>query len=149
SLTMKHSILFPVLIISTVCGYSLAIADDDSKQGGNNWPIAGHDLANTRSAAESSHLTADNIKSLKSKWVFTTEADVSATPAVAGNAVYFPDWAGNLYAVNRKDGSLLWSHKISDYDHVTTAIARVTPAVMGDSLILGDIESGNTTHNGA
>jgi hypothetical protein len=32
---------------------------------------------------------------------FTTGGDVSATPTVSGDVVYFPDWAGNLFAVNK------------------------------------------------
>jgi len=50
--------------------------------------------------------------------VFTTGGDVSATPTVDGDAVYFPDWAGNLFAVKKDSGRLIWSHKISDYDGV-------------------------------
>jgi len=81
--------------------------------------------------------------------VFTTGGDVSATPTVDGDAVYFPDWAGNLFAVKKDSGRLIWSHKISDYDGVTGAISRVSPAVDGNQLIIGDILSGNKVHNGA
>jgi polyvinyl alcohol dehydrogenase (cytochrome) len=63
--------------------------------------------------------------------------------------VYFPDWAGNLYAVNKNTGQPIWSHKISDYDGFSTAISRVSPAVNGDELILGDIENPNADHQGA
>ena len=37
------------------------------------------------------------------KWEFTTTGDVSATPAVDGDTVYFPDWGGQLYAVDKQD----------------------------------------------
>jgi len=43
--------------------------------------------------------------------VFTTGGDVSATPTVDGDAVYFPDWGGNLFAVEKDSGRLIWSHK--------------------------------------
>jgi polyvinyl alcohol dehydrogenase (cytochrome) len=86
---------------------------------------------------------------LAAKWVFTTAADVSATPTVAGGAIYFPDWAGNLYSVKAVDGSMLWSRQISSYDDFPGAVARVSPAVHGQDIIIGDIESGSKTHNGA
>jgi len=35
-------------------------------------------------------ITPANVKELKPKWVFTTDGDVSATPTVDGDAVYFP-----------------------------------------------------------
>jgi polyvinyl alcohol dehydrogenase (cytochrome) len=81
--------------------------------------------------------------------VFTTGGDVSATPTVAGDAIYFPDWAGNLYAVNRKTGAAIWSHQISEYDQVPGAIARVSPAIHGNDLIIGDIQNSGAPHAGA
>jgi polyvinyl alcohol dehydrogenase (cytochrome) len=70
-----------------------------------------------------------NVKNLAAKWVFTTGGVVSATPTVSGNSVYFPDWAGNLYAVRADTGTLLWSHPISDNNHQTSAMSRVSPAI--------------------
>jgi len=94
-------------------------------------------------------INLDNVKNLTPKWVFTTGGDVSATPTVAGDAVYFPDWGGNLFAVNKNTGHLIWSHKISDYDGVPGAVSRVSPAVDDDQLIIGDILSSKQVHNGA
>ena len=122
--------------------------DTDNTSGTNLWPVAGHDLANTRSAGGGSAASSKPFQPPQPLWTFTTESDVSATPTVDGDAVYFPDWAGNLYAVNRKDGSLVWSHKVGDYDHVPGAVSRVSPAVHGDDLIIGDLQ-GRTTHAGA
>ena len=105
------------------------------------WPIAGRDLDNSRSQPAERQINTDNVHQLVPKWVFTTGSDVSATPTVAGNAVYFPDWAGNLFAVRADNGDLLWSHQISDYTGVPETIARVSPAIFEDLLIIGD-------HNG-
>lgn len=116
---------------------------------GSDWPIQGQNIRNTRSSHGEQRISSMNVNSLHPKWVFTTEGDVSATPTVADDAIYFPDWAGNLYAVNRRNGQLIWSHKIADYDHFPGAFARVSPAVHGDDLIIGDIESASAVHNGA
>jgi polyvinyl alcohol dehydrogenase (cytochrome) len=113
------------------------------------WPLAGHDLSNTRSQPDEHMINTSNVGTLTPKWVFTTGGDVSATPTVAGNAVYFPDWAGNLYAVNKDTGQLIWSQQISTYDAFSTAISRVSPAVYGDELIIGDNENPNAIHDGA
>src|SRR5712675_3600347 len=88
-------------------------------------------------------------KELKPKWLFTTGGDVSATPTVDGDAVYFPDWAGNLFAVKKDSGRLIWSHKISEYDGVEGAISRVSPAVDRNQVIIGDILNSKQVHNGA
>ena len=111
--------------------------------------MAGQNLSGTRSQPNEHKINSANVKSLEVKWAFTTGGDVSATPAVDDNAVYFPDWAGNLYAVQKESGKLLWSKKISDYDNYPGAVTRVTPAVTEDDLIIGDIQNPRLAHNGA
>jgi polyvinyl alcohol dehydrogenase (cytochrome) len=113
------------------------------------WRIAGQNLNNSWSQPAEHSISPANVQGLKPKWVFTTGGDVSATPTVDGDAVYFPDWGGNLFAVSKESGRLIWSHKISDYNGVDGSISRVSPAVDHDQLIIGDILSSNLVHNGA
>jgi polyvinyl alcohol dehydrogenase (cytochrome) len=51
--------------------------------------------------------------------------------------VYVPDWAGNLYAVNKLTGEVRWVASISDASGVTSDKARATPAVTQDKVIVG------------
>jgi polyvinyl alcohol dehydrogenase (cytochrome) len=143
------SLLMTALInvLSLVSALSAQSQPDVSQSG--QWQIAGQNLNNTWSQSAEHSISPANVKGLKPGWVFTTGGDVSATPTVAGDAVYFPDWGGNLFAVKRDSGLLIWSHKISDYDGVTGAISRVSPAVDHDQLIIGDILNSKETHNGA
>lgn len=115
------------------------------------WGVAGQNLSNTWSQAKDHSINPTNVKRLTTKWVFTTGGDVSATPTVCGNAVYFPDWKGNLYAVNASNGHLIWSHKIAHYNGAAGSVARVSPAVdqENDQLIIGDVLSETQAHNGA
>ena len=64
-----------------------------------DWPMFGQDATNSASTQQTS-LTPGNVNRLQPKWTFTTGGDVSARAAVVGGVVYFPDWKGNLYAVN-------------------------------------------------
>lgn len=67
-------------------------------------------------ASGSTTINASNIGALKQKWAFTTSGDVSARAAVVNHVAYFPDWGGNVYAVNAGNGKLIWSKNIlSDY----------------------------------
>src|SRR5258705_10411565 len=113
------------------------------------WRIAGQNLSNTWSQPAEHSISPANVKNLSPKWVFATGGDVSATPTVDGDAVYFPDWGGNLFAVKKETGRLIWSRKISTYDGVAGALSRVSPAVDHDQVIIGDILSSNQTHDGA
>jgi polyvinyl alcohol dehydrogenase (cytochrome) len=120
---------------------------DVSRSG--QWRMAGQNLNNSWSQPAEHSISPANVKGLNPKWIFTTGGDVSATPTVDGDAVYFPDWGGNLFAVNKESGRLIWSHKISDYNGVDGSVSRVSPAVDHDQLIIGDILSPNQVHNGA
>ncbi|HBX71174.1 MAG TPA: polyvinylalcohol dehydrogenase [Chloroflexi bacterium] len=104
---------------------------------GDVWTSAGGNRQNTRFQESEHTLSVSNVSNLTPKWVFTSGGDVSATPAVDTDAVYFPDWAGNLYAVERTTGQLLWSTSISAASGVPGDKARATPAVTDDLVIVG------------
>ena len=78
-----------------------------------------------------------NVDELEVKWEFTTGGDVSATPAVDGDTVYFPDRAGNLYAVDKWTGQQRWKSSIAAASGVPGDYARATPAIAGNKLIIG------------
>src|SRR5581483_2080907 len=122
-------------------------AEDDLFRG--EWRVGGHDFANSRSQPAEVLIGPRNAHSLTVKWAFTTGGNVSATPTVSGDAVFFPDGAGNLYAVNKHTGKLIWSHLISDYNEFAGSISRNSPAIHGDEVIVGDIETLIATRNGA
>ena len=142
----KATVISILLSLSVV---PLSAQDRSPEPRSGQWRIAGQNLDNTWSQPDERSISPANVNGLSPKWVFTTGGDVSATPTVDGNAVYFPDWAGNLFAVEKDSGRLIWSHKISDYDGVTGAISRVSPAVDGNQVIIGDILNGKQVHNGA
>jgi polyvinyl alcohol dehydrogenase (cytochrome) len=125
------------LLVLVAAFLLLGAASADSGSEGL-WFTAGQDPTNTRWQAAETRIGVENAAQLAPRWTFTTGGDVSATPAVDGNTVYVPDWAGNLFAVDKKTGAQVWSHKIGDYTGIAGDIARTTPAVAGNKLILGD-----------
>ena len=98
------------------------------------WRPAEHEVRGEREQ----DLGGRTSPNLTPTWVFETGGDVSATPAVDGQQVYAPDWAGNLYAVDRRTGQAAWSTKISDYTGIEGDKARATPAVTDTALFLGN-----------
>jgi polyvinyl alcohol dehydrogenase (cytochrome) len=142
----RWSIVGSVIFISLAAAF--ALRSQSNERDSAQWSAAGQDLRNTRAQPNEHRINIGNIASLKVHWTFSTGGDVSATPTVGEDAVYFPDWAGNLYAVRKDKGTQIWTHKISDYDNFAGAISRASPAVHGDDLIIGDIES-SKVHNGA
>ncbi len=145
---------FAVVVCASlvVFGIGMIAADSSGNSVEGPWPMAGHDLAGSRSQPNESQISKSNVSSLTAKWIFRTGGDVSATPTVGSDAVFFTDWAGNLYAVRKDNGQQIWTARISQYDGVANAYSRVSPALHGPDLIIGDIASPPTAaqlHDGA
>jgi polyvinyl alcohol dehydrogenase (cytochrome) len=104
---------------------------------GSQWTSAGGNRENTRFQQSEHKLSVTSVGGLEVKWVLTTGGDVSATPAVDGDTVYAPDWAGNLYAVDKVTGVVKWTASISAASGVPFDKVRATPAVTDDKVIVG------------
>ncbi len=101
------------------------------------WSSAGGDRQNTRYQSSEHKISPENVGDLTVKWAFETVGDVSATPAVDGDTVYVPDWAGNLYAIDRLTGNARWVTSIPAVTGLAFDKARATPAVTEDKVVVG------------
>lgn len=138
SLTLRALALAVMSVLPAVSGGAAATAQ-------SGWSMGGHDLRNSRSNPDQMVVTADNAGKLATKWTFTTHGDVSATPAVVGGAVYFPDWGGYINKVSASTGALIWQQKLSDYGYNGAAdlVSRTAPAVVGNVVYIGDQGGGS------
>jgi len=109
-----------------------------------DWLTGGQNLDNSRYQPNESAISSGNVSTLAPKFAFTAGGDVSATPAVDGQMVYFPDSAGNLFAIDRSTGATVWTASISGLSQINVAngatgndYARATPAIAGQVLIIG------------
>jgi polyvinyl alcohol dehydrogenase (cytochrome) len=148
-MSARLGVLFSSAVLSfcSICGpvYSRGV-----DQGAGAWKSAGQNIGNTREQPNENIINPANAHRLAVKWTFTTGADVSATPTVADDAVYVPDWAGNLFAISKDTGKEIWHHQISEYNGTTGAMSRVSPLVLDHDLIVGDNMIDQTAqHNGA
>ncbi|ADU46880.1 PQQ-binding-like beta-propeller repeat protein [Intrasporangium calvum] len=125
-------------LVAGVSGALLMVGQAAAAPGGNGWNSAGGDRSNTRNAASETKISPSTVGDLTPKWVLTAGGDVSATPAVDGTRVYVPDWAGNLYAVDRMTGEVAWQASIPDITGVPGNKARATPAFTDTTLVVGD-----------
>lgn len=131
----------PALLLILV-GFLLSACNDDNNGEGDvtrsQWLFSGHDLHNTRFQNAERLISPNNAAALTVRWQFATDGEVSATPAVDEQAVYIPDWAGNLFAIDRYTGAQRWSRRVGDYTGIADDLARTTPAIAGDKLIFGN-----------
>lgn len=60
-----------------------------------------------------SNIDRSNIANLKFYWHIPISAPVSSKPIVLGDALYFTDWEGHAYKINKKSGNIIWQRALS------------------------------------
>jgi polyvinyl alcohol dehydrogenase (cytochrome) len=108
--------------------------------GGPDWGMIGNDSANSRDNPFESQISTANVSQLTPKWVATTAGDVSGTPAVVRGAVYFGDFGGMEWKLDAETGQVIWSHPVSYWTGITNDLARTSPIVAGNTLIVGSLQ---------
>src|SRR5579864_4171647 len=99
NLSFPKAALMNVLLLLFASMLNAQSPADESRAG--RWRIAGQNLSNTWSQQAEHSISPSNVKGLKPRWIFTTGGDVSATPAVDGDADNIPVWTGNFFAVKK------------------------------------------------
>lgn len=124
---MALGAVLPALVL--MAAHTVASAAD--------WPMFGQNLQNTAANSSSS---GKDVSQLRPKWTFTTGGDVSARAAVVNGVAYFPDWGGNLWAVNAQNGTKVWGHQLSDYGLPANTQSRTSVAVANGVAYVGTQE---------
>jgi polyvinyl alcohol dehydrogenase (cytochrome) len=103
--------------------------------------MSGQNVQNTASNDEERKISTSNVARLAPKWVANTGGDVSARAAVVGGAVYFPDFGGNLWALDADTGAVIWKVQLSTLfvglPPGTVVVSRTSPAVQHDTVYIG------------
>jgi polyvinyl alcohol dehydrogenase (cytochrome) len=118
--TRRHLFFVGVVIGIVVATVSVASAAgaEPHKPGsfadarGANWPMYGHDFANTRLNPHEHRVTRETVAHLTESWSMHGLVGVSGTPTVVGSRAYFGDWTGTVRAVETRTGRELWSNAI-------------------------------------
>ncbi|GAB4830265.1 hypothetical protein Ancab_019905 [Ancistrocladus abbreviatus] len=111
-----------------------------------DWLNHGGDLGNRRHASKETKISPKTVSKLHLKWKFDAGKDITATPSIYEGTIYFPSWDGYLYALKASNGSLVWKQNLKQLTgvngtniilNVNTTVARATPTIAGDLLIVG------------
>ncbi len=128
----KPAIAAAVLLTGAVMAAGPTVA-----QSAGDWPMAGQNLHNTRSAPGEHAIGPDNVARLSPRWTLDTDGNVAATPTVVDGTVYVPDFGGTLWAVEAATGRVKWRKKVSDYTGISNDASRTSPAYWKGALVIG------------
>src|SRR2546429_2109352 len=129
--------------IALLAGLTITSTTLATVGGGPDWGMIGNDSTDSRNQPFEHTIGPANANRLALKWVATIAGDASATPAVVNGAVYFGDFGGMLWKLDAETGQVIWSHAVSDYTGIPGDIARTSPSVAGNTLVVGDLRHPN------
>jgi outer membrane protein assembly factor BamB/predicted phosphodiesterase len=92
--------------------------------------VANHRYENSRQFERPSYAINQQYSQVKPKWVFSSDANVISTPAVANNLVIFGNQNGVITALSVKDGKKKWSF-------ATKGSVFSSPAVQSGKVVMG------------
>lgn len=157
ALTRANALLC-LALLGTCCLVGAATGTAGRHGGSSRWePWSnwGNGLTNDHHARYELFIGADTAASLAPVWERTMIGDVAAPPAVdAADTLYVPDLGGVIWALRGDDGSVVWSAVLDEltgaqgvFDaalgRTNGTAARTTPALHGDALYFGDVNSGH------
>jgi outer membrane protein assembly factor BamB len=133
--------LMVAISLAFASGASAAAPCTAAPSSAGEWPIYGHDLANTRTQPDEHAIGPGAARKLKPAWIFKTSAvgDMTAfqsPPSIDGGCAFIGSADGNVFAVNIATGKLVWQHKLSVPQPALGGAVVGAPAVEGNKVIV-------------
>jgi outer membrane protein assembly factor BamB len=103
---------------------------------GGDWRSYGRDFANSRNQQDEKVISAADVPTLHSAWVFSSvenggAGDFTGTPIVADGCMYIGSTRGWVFAVNADTGKLVWKAQLPYGGGINSSLAaadRLLPA---------------------
>jgi polyvinyl alcohol dehydrogenase (cytochrome) len=140
--TASLALIF-VLVLSSIWFASPASAAapcTTPPTGGGEWPMYGHDLANTRTQPDETGLGLAAVTSLKPLWVFSTNSTgdgtgFNTTPVVYDGCVFIGSFGGTAYALDANTGHVVWQRKLDAPNPGSGGVVVGAPTVYGHEVV--------------
>jgi polyvinyl alcohol dehydrogenase (cytochrome) len=108
---------------------------------GGQWPMYGHDLANTRTQPEASGLGPSTVTTgLHPRWSFSTASTgdgtgFNSTPVVDDGCVYVASFGGTAYSLDARTGHVVWQRKLEAPNPGSGGAVVGAAAIFGKAVI--------------
>ncbi|HET6870336.1 MAG TPA: PQQ-binding-like beta-propeller repeat protein [Solirubrobacteraceae bacterium] len=137
-LGLLAGLLLTVLYAAPAAG--AAPAPCTSSVPGGEWPMYGHDVANTRTQPEEQGLGPSAAGNLTPAWVFSTGStgdgsQLTSTPVVSDGCVFIGSFNGYVYGLDAGTGHVVWQRKLDAPDPGSGGVIVGAAAVYGPEVI--------------
>jgi polyvinyl alcohol dehydrogenase (cytochrome) len=107
---------------------------------GGDWPVYGHDVANTRTQPDEHGLGPAAAANLTPAWVFSTGStgdgsQLTTTPVVSDGCVFIGSFNGYVYGLDASTGHVVWQRKLDAPDPGSGGVIVGAAAVYGREVI--------------
>jgi polyvinyl alcohol dehydrogenase (cytochrome) len=138
ALVMAVAALYAALYAAPAA--SAAAPPCTTTSGGGEWPMYGHDVANTRTQPDEHALGPTAAGNLKPAWVFSTastgdSSQLTTTPVVSGGCVFIGSFNGYVYGLDAATGHLVWQRKLDAPSPGSGGVIVGAAAVYGREVI--------------
>jgi outer membrane protein assembly factor BamB len=95
------------------------------------WTMAGQNLARTHATGCTTPdaVGAGTLDRLQQVWFTPTRAEVTGAPAITEDALYFGDWSGRIYSLDRATGAERWTRDTPVQENVYAGQIPASPTV--------------------
>ena len=141
AITGNRAFVLSVLVLLSCFASSASAAAPCTIAGvGGQWPMYGHDLANTRSQPEASGLGPSAVAGLTPVWAFSTsstgdETGFNSTPVVYAGCVFIASFGGTAYTLDAKTGGVVWQRKLEAPNPGSGGVVVGAAAIYGKAVI--------------
>jgi polyvinyl alcohol dehydrogenase (cytochrome) len=141
AITGGWAVVFGALVLLSCFASSASAAAPCTIAGtGGQWPMYGHDVANTRSQPEASGLGPSTVAGLTPVWAFSTsstgdQTGFNSTPVVYDGCVFIASFGGTAYTLDAKTGRVVWQRKLEAPNPGSGGVVVGAAAIYGKSVI--------------
>jgi polyvinyl alcohol dehydrogenase (cytochrome) len=129
-------------VLTVVCAAPAAgaTAPCTTAHPGGDWPMYGHDIANTRTQPDEHGLGPSAAGSLTPAWVFSTSStgdgsQLTTTPVVSDGCVFIGSFNGYVYGLDARGGHVVWQRKLDAPNPGSGGVIVGAAAVYGREVI--------------
>jgi outer membrane protein assembly factor BamB len=97
----------------------------------DDWTTFAHDQRRSGFETAETGLTPSTVSHIRLRWMHELRTPATSSPIVVGGSVYVATTSGDVLALNAADGTQQWRVHVG-------ASVHMTPAVVGDLLLVGD-----------